>query len=78
MNRTYSVDSSESSSDEAAATAEGSEGKARDGGRDKEEEVEGLAKVLAGLVRENKELEVRHSFSFQGWERYVLKVSLCW
>ena len=58
--RTYSVDSSESSSDEAAAAdAEGGEGKAKDGGRDKEEEVEELSKVLSGLVRENKELEVR-------------------
>ena len=58
--RTYSVDSSESSSDEAAAAdAEGGEGKTKDGGRDKEEEVEELSKVLSGLVRENKELEVR-------------------
>ena len=44
--RTYSVDSSESSSDEAS---------------DKDvvrEEVEELNKVLADLVRENRELEV--------------------
>ena len=56
--RTHSVDSSESSSDEAPAAA-GGEGKAKDGGRDKEEEVEELSKVLSGLVRDNKQLEVR-------------------
>ena len=55
--RTYSVDSSESSSDEGKA---GDEGRVKEGGgRDKEEEVEELTKVLSGLVRENKELEVR-------------------
>ena len=55
--RTYSVDSSESSSDEGKAEGEG---RAKEGGgRDKEEEVEELTKVLSGLVRENKELEVR-------------------
>ena len=54
--RTYSVDSSESSSDERKAD----EGRVKEGGgRDKEEEVEELTKVLSGLVRENKELEVR-------------------
>ena len=54
--RTYSVDSSESSSDEGKAD----EGRVKEGGgRDKEEEVEELTKVLSGLVRENKELEVR-------------------
>ena len=45
--RTYSVDSSESSSDE------GNEDK------DVREEVEELNKVLSDLVRENRELEVR-------------------
>ena len=44
--RTYSVDSSESSSDEASD-------------KDVREEVEELNKVLADLVRENRELEVR-------------------
>ena len=44
--RTYSVDSSESSSDE------GNEDK------DVREEVEELTKVLSDLVRENRELEV--------------------
>ena len=52
--RTYSVDSSESSSDEAS---------------DKDvvrEEVEELNKVLADLVRENRELEVSIAmFEFQ-------------
>ena len=45
--RTYSVDSSESSSDEAA----------EDKDTNKEEEVEELSKVLSDLVRENRELE---------------------
>ena len=53
--RTYSVDSSESSSDEGCS--------------DKDiirEEVEELNKVLADLVRENRELEVRNLlFTFQ-------------
>ena len=56
--RTYSVDSSESSSDEGKAGDEG-RGVKEGGGRDKEEEGEELTKVLSGLVRENKELEVR-------------------
>ena len=48
--RTYSVDSSESSSDE------GNEDK------DVREEVEELTKVLSDLVRENRELEVSSHF----------------
>ena len=49
--RTYSVDSSESSSDEASDKGEGVR-----------EEVEELNKVLANLVRENRELEVCSHF----------------
>lgn len=47
--RTYSVDSSESSSDENNEE------------KDVREEVEELNKVLSDLVRENRELEVSHS-----------------
>ena len=81
--RTYSVDSSESSSDEAK---EDEEGKAKEGGgRDKEEEVEELSKVLSGLVRENKELEVSYhnNQTFQAQNFYELhpfqttKLELC-